>query len=208
MCGIFAYNLKSIIMKKSVIILVTFVTSLLTAQTNYEKGMQNAFELRGSNNRIEETNLLEYIANEEPDKLLPAYEATQSDKIGDVAVVEDVEVPFSIIEDIAVFPGCENVPKSQRSDCFQEKIEEHVTKNFIYPEAALDLAIEGKVYVLFAIDSKGHVTNVRSRGSNKILKKEAEHIISLLPKMTPGKQRGKPVKMAYSVPVVFKYMSS
>ncbi|GGK20349.1 hypothetical protein GCM10007962_13110 [Yeosuana aromativorans] len=149
--------------------------------------------------------------------VIESTETDQNDKIAepvdvaDVAVEdveEDVEVPFSVIEDIPVFPGCEHVAKSQRRACFQEKMEEHVTKNFNYPDAALDLGIQGKVFVIFMIDSKGYVTNIRSRGPDKVLEKEAERIISLLPKMTPGKQRGKAVKVPYSVPIVFKFMAS
>lgn len=149
--------------------------------------------------------------------IIESTETDQSDKIADpievadVAVEdveEDVEVPFSVIEDIPVFPGCENVAKSQRRACFQEKMEAHVAKNFTYPEAALDLGIQGKVFVIFIIDSNGYVTNIRSRGPDRLLEKEAERIIGLLPKMTPGKQRGKAVKVPYSVPIVFKYMAS
>tara|TARA_R110000868_G_scaffold291085_5_gene551464 strand:- start:14564 stop:15187 length:624 start_codon:yes stop_codon:yes gene_type:complete len=64
-------------MQKSVIILVVFVTSLISAQSNYEMGMQRAFELWGSNNPIEAVNMFERIANAEPDNWLPYYYAAQ-----------------------------------------------------------------------------------------------------------------------------------
>ncbi|WP_336622126.1 energy transducer TonB [Algibacter miyuki] len=67
--------------------------------------------------------------------------------------------------------------------------------------------IQGRVSVVFIINSEGVTTNVRSRGPDKILEVEAERIISLLPKMQPGKQRGKAVKVAYAVPIFFKYES-
>ena len=139
--------------------------------------------------------------------VIESTETNQNDKIpepvavADVAVEdaeEEVEVPFSVIEDIPVFPGCENVAKSDRRNCFQQKMSEHVAKNFTYPESALELGIQGKVFVMFVIDSNGYVTNIRSRGPDKILEKEAERIIRLLPQMTPGKQRGKAVKVPYS----------
>lgn len=119
-------------------------------------------------------------------------------------VEEDVEVPFAAIEDIPVFPGCEGLSKSKMKDCFQAKVQEHVKKNFRYPEMALEMNIQGRVSVIFVIDSKGHTTKIRSRGPDRILEKEAERIIGLLPKMTPGKQRGKPVKVSYAVPIFFK----
>jgi len=64
-------------MQKLVIILVAFATSLISAQSNYEKGMQKAFELWGSNDPAEASNMFERIANAEPDNWLPAYYAAQ-----------------------------------------------------------------------------------------------------------------------------------
>jgi len=63
-------------MQKLIIILVLFVTGVLTSQTNYEKGMQKAFELWGSN-PMEASNLFERIATAEPDNWLPSYYAAQ-----------------------------------------------------------------------------------------------------------------------------------
>jgi len=149
--------------------------------------------------------------------VIESTETNQDDKIADVITVdevsvedvdEDVEVPFAIIEDVPVFPGCEKGSKSEKKACFQIKMEEHVAKHFRYPEVALDLGIQGKVFVVFVIDKDGYVSNIRSRGPDKILEKEAERIIKLLPKMIPGKQRGRAVKVPYSVPIVFKFMAS
>ena len=123
-------------------------------------------------------------------------------------VDEDIEVAFAIIEDVPVFPGCEGLNKSETKNCFQTKMQQHVRKNFRYPETALEMGIQGRVSVVFIIDSKGHVIGIRSRGPDKILEKEAERIIGLLPQMKPGKQRGKPVKVAYAVPIFFKFATN
>lgn len=128
-------------------------------------------------------------------------------EVNDVAVEEveeDVEVAFAVIEDVPVFPGCEGLSKAKSKACFQEKVQQHVLKNFQYPETALEMGLQGRVNVIFVIDAKGYTTNIRSRGPDKILEKEAERIISLLPKMIPGKQRGKAVKVPYAVPIFFK----
>ena len=122
-------------------------------------------------------------------------------------VEEDVEVAFAVIEDVPIYPGCEGLSKNEAKDCFQRKIQEHVVKNFQYPETALELGIQGRVSVMFVIDSKGYITGIRSRGPDKILEKEAERIIGLLPKMQPGKQRGRSVKVAYALPIFFKFES-
>ncbi len=63
-------------MQKLIIILVLLVSGVMTSQTNYEKGMQKAFELLGSNS-MEASNLFERIATAEPDNWLPSYYAAQ-----------------------------------------------------------------------------------------------------------------------------------
>ena len=117
---------------------------------------------------------------------------------------DDVDVPFAVIEDVPIYPGCENVPKSERRSCFQEKINKHIRKNFRYPEIAQEMGIQGRVYVQFIIAKDGAITGVRMRGPDKNLEKEAARIISKLPKMTPGKQRGRPVRVPFSIPITFR----
>ena len=117
---------------------------------------------------------------------------------------EDVDVPFAVIEDVPLFPGCEKVAKSERRKCFQEQINKHIRKNFRYPEIAQEMGIQGRVYVNFIISKDGSITNIRMRGPDKNLEKEAKRIISKLPKMTPGKQRGRPVRVPFSIPISFR----
>ena len=117
---------------------------------------------------------------------------------------EEVDVPFAVIEDVPIFPGCEKVDKSQRRDCFQEQMNKHIRKNFRYPEIAQEMGIQGRVYVNFIIAKDGQITNIRMRGPDKNLEKEAQRIISKLPSMTPGKQRGRPVRVPFSIPIVFR----
>lgn len=117
---------------------------------------------------------------------------------------EDIEVPFAVIEHVPVFPGCKGKNNAEQKKCFQDKITEHIIENFKYPEMALEMGIAGRVYVLFLVDSKGEITNIKTRGPDKLLEKEAARIIGLLPKMKPGKQRGKAVGVPYSVPIFFR----
>lgn len=127
--------------------------------------------------------------------------------VGDIEVEEyeeDVEVAFAVIEQVPVFPGCEGLTKAETKACFQKKVQEHVIKNFRYPQVALDMNIQGRVSVMFVIDTKGHTTGIRTRGPDAALEKEAERIIASLPQMKPGMQRGKPVKVSYAVPIFFK----
>ena len=133
---------------------------------------------------------------------------TDQEEIVEVEVLEeefeDVDVPFAIIEDVPIYPGCENVPKSKRRDCFQEQINKHIRKNFRYPEIAQEMGIQGRVFVSFIISKDGTISNIRKRGPDKNLEREAERIISKLPKMTPGKQRGRAVRVPFSIPITFR----
>lgn len=119
-------------------------------------------------------------------------------------VVEDV--PFVIIEDVPIYPGCTG-NKEQLRTCFSSQISKFVAKRF-NPDLAVDLGLEvgsiQRIIVLFKIDSKGKVTGVKARAPHKRLKEEAIRIISSLPLMTPGKQRGRPVTVSYGLPIVFK----
>jgi len=143
--------------------------------------------------------------------VMKSTEATQNQKVEIIEVAsvkaeieeEEVIVPFAVIEQAPIYPGCESFPKDQQRNCFQEKIEQHVRDNFTYPQVALELGIQGRVYVLFEIDKEGHVSNLKFRAPDKNLEQEARRIISKLPKFIPGKQRGKPVKVAFSIPINF-----
>jgi len=133
---------------------------------------------------------------------------TNEEEIVEIVEVEeeelDIDVPFAVIEDVPIFPGCERVKKSERRDCFQEKMNKHIRKNFRYPEIAQEMGIQGRVYVNFIIAKDGKITNIRMRGPDKNLENEAQRIISRLPSMIPGKQRGRPVRVPFSIPITFR----
>jgi len=138
-------------------------------------------------------------------------ESTETDQdeiiIEEIEVEEefdDIDVPFAVIEDVPIFPGCESVSKSERRNCFQDKINQHIRRNFRYPEIAQEMGIQGRVYVNFIIDKDGSITNIRMRGPDKNLENEAQRIISRLPQMTPGKQRGRAVRVPFSIPITFR----
>ena len=111
---------------------------------------------------------------------------------------------ITIIENVPLFPGCERVAKSKRRQCFQEQMNKHISKNFRYPEIAQEMGIQGRVFVQFMIGKDGSISGIRTRGPDKNLEKEAKRIIDKLPKMTPGKQRGRPVRVPFSIPITFR----
>lgn len=138
-------------------------------------------------------------------------ESTETDQNTEIAKLEDIEVAdndipdevsFIVIEDVPIFPGCEGA--DDKRACFQEMMQKHIRKNFRYPEPAQEMGLQGRVNLVFTIQKDGSINDVKMRGPHKILETEAARIISKLPKMTPGKQRGTPVKVPFAIPITFK----
>jgi protein TonB len=128
----------------------------------------------------------------------------------DIDEPEDMEepekLPFDVIEDVPVFPGCENFSKNEeRKECMSEKINRFVGKEF---NTALgeELGLTGTnlVVIMFVVNKQGLVEQIQTRAPHPRLEQEAERVIAKLPKMRPGLQRGKPVPVSYVIPIRFK----
>lgn len=77
--------------------------------------------------------------------------------------------------------------------------------NLIYPKMAKENNVQGKVYVYFVVDSRGHITNVRLlRGIGSGCDEEAIRVISMMPVWNAGKQDGRAVNVSFNMPIVFK----
>ena len=154
--------------------------------------------------------VIEVVEDEEEveETVIESTETSQEEEVIEIEDVEveevdeDISVPFAVIEDVPIFPGCEGA--SDKKACFQEKMQKHIVKNFRYPEIAQEMGIQGRVSVVFVIQRDGSIGNIRMRGPDKNLEAEALRIIKKLPKMTPGKQRGRAVKVPFSIPIMFK----
>ena len=118
----------------------------------------------------------------------------------------EIDVPFSVIEQVPLIEGCETVVNlKEQKECFSNKINEHVMKNF-NTELANTLGLEKgvkRIFVSFKIDVNGDVVDVKARAPHPDLEKEAIRVINLLPKMTPGTDKGKQVNVPYSLPITF-----
>ncbi|WP_439128340.1 energy transducer TonB [Polaribacter sp.] len=143
-------------------------------------------------------------------------ESTETDEtdavvveIRDIVEIEETEeieedIPFIMIESVPVYPGCKGNNKQLR-DCFTKKITKFFGKNFD-PNISQELGLTSgkkRLYVVFRIDKKGNVVDVKARAPHPVLETKVKQIISSLPKMTPGKQREKPVAVSYSLPITF-----
>ncbi|MFA5300307.1 MAG: M56 family metallopeptidase [Lutibacter sp.] len=119
--------------------------------------------------------------------------------------VEVESIPFNRVEIVPVFPGCVGTEEELRT-CLQDQITAHISSNF-NSELANGLKLTSglkKIFVMFTIDKEGNIINIKSRAPHKKLEEEAIRVIASLPKMIPGKERGRPVAVQYSLPIAFK----
>ncbi|MGI9531081.1 energy transducer TonB [Lutimonas sp.] len=156
-------------------------------------------EIVADEQEIEET-ILESTETDESEYV----EVIAMDDIDEVVEEEQVEqdIPFAIIEDPPVYPGCKGT-KEQKKKCLQDKITQHISKNY-NTGLSQDLGLtpgKKKVYVIFKIDKTGKISDARARGPHKRLEKEALRVVNMLPTLTPGKQRGMPVGVSYTLPI-------
>jgi len=128
--------------------------------------------------------------------------------IEDTEMEEDTEVDFSDLamdeeeaEDAPVFFIVEEMPEFPGGE---EALRRFIAQSVKYPVIAQENGIQGRVYVSFVVNTKGAVTDVKiARGVDPNLDKEAIRVVKSMPAWTPGKQRGKAVKVSYTVPINF-----
>jgi protein TonB len=105
--------------------------------------------------------------------------------------IPDQEI-FVFVEEQPEFPGGE------------EALMNYLASNLRYPEQARELDIQGTVFIEFVVEKDGSVTNVVvKRGIGGGCDEEAVRVVKSMPKWKPGKQRGKPVRVSYTLPVRF-----
>jgi len=135
-------------------------------------------------------------------------ETNQEEEIVAIDSIQHIETPVEVdvdwinIEEVPIFPGCEDA--SDKRACFQKMIINYVRKTQRYPEDALEVGAQGRVSTMFTIQNDGTIADVEMRGPHKSLEREASRIIAKLPKMKPGKQRDIPVKVSFSLPITFR----
>ena len=130
-------------------------------------------------------------------------EAIEVEEIEEVEEAEEVieDVSFMIIEDVPVFPGCKG-NKAALKKCFSQKVQKHFSRKFdadLPNELGLSPGRK-RVFISFKIDKQGNIVNVQARAPHPKIKSEVVSVVNKLPKMKPGRQRGKPVGVKYSIP--------
>jgi len=106
---------------------------------------------------------------------------------------EEVQNTFMIVEDMPQFRGGGI-----------DKFRNYVQKTAKYPTMAQENGIEGTVYIKFVVDENGNISEIEIvRGVDPSLNNEAKEVIAQAPSWEPGKQRGQPVRVQFTIPVAF-----
>lgn len=142
------------------------------------------------------TNLFGFLLDKTNDSIVPILGYTPE------------EVPFSIIEKVPVYKGCKkSLNNKALKDCMSKKIQKHVSKNFnikMVSKLGLKPGVK-RIFVFFKINKKGNIIEINARGPHKALEDEAIRVIKTIPKLKkPGYQRGEPVIVPYTLPIVFR----
>jgi len=88
----------------------------------------------------------------------------------------------------------------------QDFINQHIKKNFMYPDFALEHDIQGRVLVTYVVSKEGYIEKVSADGPENglVLEEEAIRIISKLPKFIPAKCDNEPISVRYAIPITFR----
>ncbi|BDX36973.1 hypothetical protein CYCD_03280 [Tenuifilaceae bacterium CYCD] len=109
-----------------------------------------------------------------------------------------------IVENYEPFVMVEKMPKFDNSDDISS-VAKYLAQNIQYPVIAKEKGIQGKVFVTFVIEENGSVSGAKiEQGVDPGLDKEAIRVIESMPKWTPGYQKGKAVRVKFTLPIVFK----
>jgi protein TonB len=111
------------------------------------------------------------------------------------AVEENSEpVIYTVVEDMPRFPGGDGA------------MLKFITENIVYPDSARENNIQGRVVVKFVVDEEGKIGQVKvvSKPLGWGLEEEAIRVVTSMPNWIPGKQRGVPVQVYYTIPIRFQ----
>ena len=149
--------------------------------------------------KVEEVlQIAENDANVEESTIQSSEENNQAVEIKYVPVEVEEEEPeeqqiFQVVEEMPEFPG-------GMAECLK-----FIGKNIKYPTIAQENGVQGRVIIQFVVNQDGSIVDpVVMRSVDPYLDKEALRVIKTMPKWKPGKQRGKAVRVKYTVPVTFK----
>lgn len=126
-------------------------------------------------------------------------------------VIAKVPEIFTIAEQMPRFPGCEDLSgtNAEKYRCAEARFLEYIYKKVKYPSLAKENGIQGPVTIQFVVEIDGQITNAEivrdiGAGCGEEVLRAVDSMNSLSTPWTPGKQRGEPVRVRFSLPVSFK----
>jgi len=127
---------------------------------------------------------------------------TTEDKVVEIYAPVSLQAEEEATEE-EVFVIVEDMPKFKGGDI--NKFREWVQKRVRYPELASENGIQGRVYITFVVETSGLVSSVSvTRSVDALLDEAAKEAVEASPKWEPGMQRGRPVRVRYSIPIIFQ----
>jgi protein TonB len=189
-----------------------------------------AFEYRSYDRRV--SDMIQRVAEDVPEEIIPITEqkftpppppppqqVTVLEIVEDDVEVEDIDIDVDVdqntvievyvppareeeeISEQEIFTVVESMPEFPGGAA---KMMEFIAKNIKYPPMARESGIQGRVFVNFVVEPDGRVSNVKVlRGIGGGCDEEAIRVVESMPKWTPGRQRGKAVRVSFNLPVRF-----
>ncbi|HSG67464.1 MAG TPA: energy transducer TonB [Bacteroidales bacterium] len=147
--------------------------------------------------KVVQINIVEDDVEVEEDLLIDV----EADEQTEVEEYIPIEVEEEVVEEAPIFTVVESMPEFLGG---MQELYTYLGNNIKYPVMAKESGIQGKVYVTFVVERDGSITDVKVlRGIGGGCDEEAVRVVQSMPKWKPGKQRGKPVRVQYNLPVRF-----
>jgi hypothetical protein len=129
-------------------------------------------------------------------------EGEENEVIETQEIDKESAVSFSLIEQVPIFPGCENA--KDKAKCLSKNIQKQFSRDFnLDLMQSLNLPKgKKKIYTMFTIDKEGNIEKVKARAPHPELEAEAIRVVKMFPKMQPGKQKGNAISVKYSLPIM------
>ena len=120
---------------------------------------------------------------------------------------EPDEELFFVVEEMPRFPGCEDksMTKEEKKACAESRMLKYIYGKINYPDIARELGIEGVVLVQFVIEKDGSANKFKvAKSPGGGLAEETLRVLRTMPQWIPGKQRDRPVRVQFSLPVKYR----
>ena len=149
--------------------------------------------------------IVETLTIVDDDMDIESTEIASSEETGQA--VEIAYVPPTVeeeeVEEQEIFEAVEQMPEFPNGG--MAGLMQFLSKNIKYPTIAQENGTQGRVTVQFVVNADGSIVDAKViRGVDPYLDKEALRVINSMPKWKPGMQRGKAVRVKYTVPVMFR----